>query len=84
MRNTPEGMRLCPTRADAAPVLFAHVIGRSTCQDRQRGHYHKCYSCLHNNVQPAPVPPAPRLPGREVESTPHELVDAERVQLRAV
>jgi hypothetical protein len=47
--NLPRGMRSCPTRADGEPVLFTHAVTPSLCQDRQRGHYHKCWSCAHMN-----------------------------------
>ena len=42
--------RNCPPRADGAEVLIAHTISLQTCQDRQRGMYHKCYSCSFNNT----------------------------------
>jgi hypothetical protein len=31
-------------------VLFAHRVIASQCQDRQRGHYHKCFTCAWNNT----------------------------------
>lgn len=43
-------LRLCPTRIDGAPVLFAHKVNEGQCQDRQRGHYHKCFTCAWNNL----------------------------------
>jgi len=43
------GMHVCPTRIDRAPVLFAHKVSNGQCQDRQRGHYHKCFTCAWNN-----------------------------------
>ena len=43
-------LRTCPTRIDRAPVLFAHKVGAAQCQDRQRGHYHKCFTCAWNNL----------------------------------
>ena len=42
-------LQICPTRIDGAPVLFAHKVDRSRCQDRQRGRYHKCFTCAWNN-----------------------------------
>ena len=51
MPNTPPGMRECPTRADGAHALFAHVIDGATCQERQRGHFHKCPTCTHCNAR---------------------------------
>ena len=49
--DLPQGMHLCPTRVDAAPVLFAHTVTAPMCQQRQRKHYHKCFTCVHNNAQ---------------------------------
>ena len=49
----PQGMHLCPTRVDTAPVLFAHTVSPMMCQQRQREHYHKCFTCVHNNAQSA-------------------------------
>jgi hypothetical protein len=43
-------LRVCPTRIDHAPVLFAHKVIANQCQDRQRGHYHKCFTCAWNNA----------------------------------
>jgi hypothetical protein len=31
-------------------VLFAHKVSAGQCQDRQRGQYHKCFTCAYNNV----------------------------------
>ncbi len=58
-------LRVCPTRIDHAPVLFAHKVGVVQCQDRQRGHYHKCFTCAWNNawVKGHGAPP----PGEAVE-----------------
>jgi hypothetical protein len=44
-----DGLRQCPTRTDGAQVLFAHKVNNGQCQDRQRGLYHKCYTCAWNN-----------------------------------
>ena len=43
------GMHVCPTRIDRTPVLFAHKVSKGQCQDPQRGHYHKCFTCAWNN-----------------------------------
>ncbi|MCK6445823.1 MAG: hypothetical protein L6Q99_05470 [Planctomycetes bacterium] len=51
MPTTPDGMQVCPTRVDGQPVLFAHSVTKAMCQDRQRGHYHKCFTCVHNNAR---------------------------------
>lgn len=58
MSQVPEGMRECPTRSDGKDALFAHTITASTCEDRQRGHYHKCFACVHNRAAEAPAPAA--------------------------
>jgi len=62
-------LQICPTRIDGAAVLFAHKVSGAQCQDRQRGHYHKCFTCTHNNAYVAkhgraevtPAEPAPEL-----------------------
>ncbi|MBM3976141.1 MAG: hypothetical protein FJ299_04040 [Planctomycetes bacterium] len=51
-RNGVE-LRQCPTRIDRAPVRIAQSIQISLCQDRQRGMYHKCFSCEHANGRAA-------------------------------
>lgn len=51
MTTPPNGMHVCPTRTDGHSVLFAHSITPGMCQDRQRGHYHKCFACVHNNAR---------------------------------
>lgn len=62
-------LQICPTRIDGAAVLFAHKVSAAQCQDRQRGHYHKCFTCAHNNAyvakngraEPAPAAATPEL-----------------------
>ena len=48
--STTNGLRACPTRIDGSPVLFAHKVTSGQCQDRQRGRYHKCFTCAYNNA----------------------------------
>ena len=73
MASPDFGLQMCPTRIDGHTVLFAHKVTPGQCQDRQRGHYHKCWTCAHNNAlvkvaaspllqkpAAAPVPPVPR------------------------
>jgi hypothetical protein len=44
----------CPTRQDGADPLIAHGISQGTCMERQRRHYHKCYTCaLRNPIRPS-------------------------------
>lgn len=50
MSEPTSGLQHCPTRIDGTPVLFAHKVTQSQCQDRQRGQYHKCFTCAHNNA----------------------------------
>lgn len=62
---TNTALQMCPTRIDGAPVLFAHKVTQAQCQDRQRGSYHKCFTCAFNNAyvakhgKPAPVAELP-------------------------
>lgn len=68
MTQPPKGMRHCPTREDGVETLFAHAITRGACQTRQAEHYHKCFTCAHNNnrAQVQPVPPTKPHGGREL------------------
>ena len=51
MSQSPQGQsRVCPTRIDDRPALFTHKVSAAGCQDRQRGLYHKCYTCVFNNA----------------------------------
>lgn len=51
---SPTGhVRVCPTRIDGAAALFAHRVTVERCQDRQRGRYHKCFTCVYNNAYAA-------------------------------
>jgi hypothetical protein len=60
MANEDNGLQMCPTRIDGHHALFAHKINQGQCQDRQRGSYHKCWTCQYNNAYVAkhgrPVP----------------------------
>ena len=64
MKNPPRGMRTCPTPANGRPVLFAHTIVATECQERQRCLYHKCFTCEYQNGRaPAAVTaPSSALP----------------------
>lgn len=70
MPNTPAGMRQCPTRADGTHALFAHVIALPTCQERQRGFYHKCPSCSFYNPRGLREPAAPTANGHAHPTVP--------------
>ena len=50
MENMKEHGRVCPTRIDGENSLFAHKLSVAECNDRQRGRYHKCYTCVHNHA----------------------------------
>ena len=50
MANNTGHVQVCPTRIDGANSLFAHRVTVSQCQDRQRGRYHKCFTCVYNNA----------------------------------
>jgi predicted ATPase len=51
-------MRQCPTRVDDAPVLIAHTITLVECQKRQREHFHRCPTCVHQNARELVTVPA--------------------------
>lgn len=42
--------RQCPTRTDGRVALFTHRVTASECQSRQRGMFHRCFSCAYNNA----------------------------------
>ncbi|MFM7282409.1 MAG: hypothetical protein ACKO32_11580 [Planctomycetia bacterium] len=61
MANEDSGLQMCPTPVDGHHALFAHKITSGQCQDRQRGSYHKCWTCQYNNAWVAKHGrPAPR------------------------
>ena len=39
----------CPTRVDGVNPLIQHRLTQSQCQSKQRGLYHKCFTCSHAN-----------------------------------
>lgn len=41
--------RMCPTRAQGPAPLFQHTLTVAQCQSKQRGLYHKCFTCVHGN-----------------------------------
>lgn len=68
MVSSENGLRLCPTRVDGAAVLFAHKLTLPQCQDRQRGRYHKCFTCVYNNAYVAANgPPSEEIEERAME-----------------
>ena len=60
--------RICPTRRDNVPALFAHRVSSCQCQERQRDRYHKCFTCAWSNTyvaahgSPVPVTTASTAP----------------------
>jgi hypothetical protein len=77
MASPDFGLQMCPTRIDGHTVLFAHKVTQGQCQDRQRGQYHKCWTCVHNNAlagknghaarKPAVMPTALAVAKREIQ-----------------
>ena len=41
--------RTCPTRVGGGVPLFQHQVTVAQCQSKQRGLYHKCFTCAHAN-----------------------------------
>ncbi len=80
----PADMHRCPTRIDGAAVRFSHVLTFPMCQERQREHYHKCFTCVHKNGYAVPtvsaaaalssLPPTPAPPEHGARPLP-QLVD---------
>jgi hypothetical protein len=64
-------LRVCPTRSDGTPALVAHKVDPARCQERQRQHYHKCFTCAWNNAHVArfgePVAPGASSEAGSVE-----------------
>ncbi len=58
--------RVCPTRIDGATALFTHKVTVPHCQDRQRGRYHKCFTCSYNNGFVAAKGPRPSAAPKRV------------------
>ena len=71
----PKDLRECPTRADGSPTLLAHRVSKGKCQSRQRGMFHKCFSCAWLNSRvaangpPELTPPAPEPVERKTPVT---------------
>ncbi len=88
MSDSTDYRRVCPTRIDRASTLFAHRVTVDQCQDRQRGRYHKCYTCAYNNPYVAlnGLPPA-QPPVEAVATATDELTTGEpppETRMRAV
>lgn len=74
MNESPADPRQCPTRQDGRQALFTHRVTEAECQSRQRGFFHRCFTCAYNNSWVArngpPVSPAPsRTPAEAAEPT---------------
>ena len=39
----------CPTRVDGETPLIQHRLTQGQCQSKQRGLYHKCFTCSNAN-----------------------------------
>ena len=73
MPSPPQGMHLCPTRANDEPVLIAAMITIATCQQRQREHFHKCPTCVHHNARNIAAPNGLSANGLSVAAKSAEL-----------
>ena len=60
MTETHADQRQCPTRRDGRVALFTHRVSEPECQSRQRGMFHRCFTCAFNNAWVARNGP-PRL-----------------------
>jgi len=49
MTETHADQRQCPTRRDGRAALFTHRVTEPECQSRQRGMFHRCFTCAYNN-----------------------------------
>lgn len=49
MSVAPGTPRQCPTRQDGRLALFTHRVSEPECQSRQRGMFHRCFTCAYNN-----------------------------------
>lgn len=49
MTETHVDQRQCPTRRDGRAALFTHRVAEPECQSRQRGMFHRCFTCAYNN-----------------------------------
>ena len=56
--------RQCPTRTDGQVALFMHRVTAAQCQSRQRGNFHRCFTCAYNNAYVAKhgLPPEAEVP----------------------
>lgn len=54
LESLREGLRHCPTRPDGEVGLISQRITLPLCQERQRGLYHKCWTCAHLNPRATP------------------------------
>jgi hypothetical protein len=49
MNETHAEQRQCPTRRDGRAALFTHRVTEPVCQSRQRGMFHRCFTCAYSN-----------------------------------
>jgi len=66
MTDPHPAQRQCPTRSDGRAALFTHRVHEAECQNRQRGMFHRCFSCVYNNAWVA----RNGLPTRHLEAPP--------------
>lgn len=68
---THERRRQCPTRCGGTHSLIAQAITVATCFERQRGNYHKCFSCEYRGLDSnAQLPAAPRARASDDDEAP--------------
>lgn len=66
-RPALEPRRLCPTRLGGEHSLIAQSILPSTCLERQRANYHKCFSCEYRGLAAEVILTHPPRPPSEAE-----------------
>lgn len=75
--------RLCPTRTSGAISLIAQWITPTTCLERQRRNYHKCFTCQYQGLSAEAiltpplksVPPPKLAPAAPVEGIAEGVVE---------
>ncbi len=80
-----EGTRNCPTRMDGVPALLSHRVTVPQCAERQRQHYHKCYTCRFNHARVAELGlPAENAAGASSEGDETEAGPEARMRREAI
>jgi hypothetical protein len=74
MNETHADQRQCPTRRDGRAALFTHRVTEPECQSRQRGMFHRCFTCAYNNSWVARNGPPVAVAAASDEAVPAPLV----------